>query len=57
MNDRRCMNCGAEIPANTSEIYDPNAINPRYGEPGQGFYLELCMECAGIPKDAVIRVE
>jgi hypothetical protein len=46
MNDRRCMNCGEEIPENTSEIYDPRAINPRFGEPNQGFYLERCIKCA-----------
>lgn len=43
---RECKECGAEIAANTSEIYDPAAINPRHKEPGQPFYFERCPACS-----------
>jgi len=55
-SDRRCMECGAEIPLNTSETYDPNAVNPKFGQPNQGFYLELCMKCARIKNTGTIKV-
>lgn len=42
---RTCKECGAEIAANTSEIYLPEAVNPRHAEPGQPFYFELCPAC------------
>jgi len=45
--ERICVKCRGKIPLNTGEIYDPNALNPRRDEPGQGFYLELCPKCAG----------
>lgn len=43
---RACKECGKEIAANTSEIYDPAAVNPRHAEPGQPFYFELCPVCS-----------
>ena len=43
---RACKECGAEIAANTSEIYLPEAVNPRHAEQGQPFYFELCPTCS-----------
>ena len=43
---RACKECGAEIAANTSEIYLPEAVNPRHAEPGQPFYFERCPVCS-----------
>ena len=43
---RACKECGAEIAANTSEIYLPEAVNPRHAEPGQPFYFERCPKCS-----------
>lgn len=53
-DERRCRTCGCIIPANTSEIYDPKALNPRRDEPGQGFYLEECQDCAAKTRQTTI---
>lgn len=41
-NSRWCAECGEPISLNTSEIYEPDAVNPN----PPPFYFELCQNCA-----------